>query len=162
MGRAGMDYYTQKLVETWPVGAKGSANFKGRIYNEIRTVKDITPTYINGPQRTFQSFLPQRLTRWSILYQERNTQTWMAGFSKLKGIRHRQLHMIYVPANICPEEMQSVYFMGSWHITTTCSWYNRPQWLVRSALGAWIIIHSSILREYKLCIYRCLQGYSHQ
>jgi hypothetical protein len=41
MGRAGTDYYTQKVKRTWPVGAKRSENYLGRVYNEINIVKDL-------------------------------------------------------------------------------------------------------------------------
>jgi hypothetical protein len=46
MGRAGTDYYTQTLERKWPVGAKGSDNINGRIYNNFSTVKDLNADVI--------------------------------------------------------------------------------------------------------------------
>ena len=114
LGRAGMDSYTQKLVRTWPIGAKRSENYRGRVYNEVRTVKDINADVILTASKELSShFSANASIGGSILYQERNTQTIDGRVFKAPDVFDISNCTDIRPGTyLSRKEIQSVYFMG--------------------------------------------------
>jgi TonB-linked SusC/RagA family outer membrane protein len=114
LGRAGTDYYTQKVVRTWPIGAKRSENYRGRVYNEVRTVKDINADVILTASKELSShFSANASIGGSILYQERNTQTIDGRVFKAPDVFDiSNCTDIRPDTYLSRKEMQSVYFMG--------------------------------------------------
>lgn len=114
MGRAGTDYYTQKLLRTWPIGAKRSENAKGRVYNEMNTVKDINADVILTASKELTShFTGNFSVGASILHQERNTQTIDGRDFKAKGVYDISNCKDLRPSTyLSRKEMQSVFFTG--------------------------------------------------
>ena len=115
LGRAGMDYYTQKLVRTWPIGAKRSENYQGRVYNEVRTVKDINADVILTASKELSShFSANASIGGSILYQERNTQTIDGRVFQSSGcFRYQQLPGYTSQHVFIPERNAICLFYGT-------------------------------------------------
>jgi TonB-linked SusC/RagA family outer membrane protein len=113
-GRAGMDYYTQTLVRTWPIGAKRSENYLGRVYNEINTVKDINADVLLTATKDLSSTLSLTASAGaSILYQGRNTQSIDGRNFKTEDVFDiSNCQDIRPYTYMSRKEMQSVYFMG--------------------------------------------------
>jgi TonB-linked SusC/RagA family outer membrane protein len=114
LGRAGMDSYTQKLLRTWPIGAKRSENYLGRVYNEMQTVKDINADVILTASKELSShFSANASVGASILYQERNTQTIDGRNFKAEDVFDISNCQDIRPSTyLSRKEMQSVFFMG--------------------------------------------------
>jgi TonB-linked SusC/RagA family outer membrane protein len=113
-GRAGLDYYTQTLVRTWPIGAKRSENYLGRVYNEINTVKDINADVLLTATKDLSSTLSLTASAGaSILYQGRNTQSIDGrNFKTIDVFDISNCQDIRPYTYMSRKEMQSVYFMG--------------------------------------------------
>ncbi len=114
MGRAGMDYYTQTLVRTWPIGAKRSENYLGRVYNEVNIVKDINADVLMTATKDLSgSFAITGSVGASILYQGRNTQSIDGRNFKANDVFDISNCTDIRPSTyMSRKEMQSVYFMG--------------------------------------------------
>lgn len=114
LGRAGTDYYTQKQDQTWPVGAKRSENYLGRVYNVINTVKDVNADVILTAAKELSSRLNVNASLGSsILYQERATQSLDGRNFKAPGVYDVSNCKDVRPYSfLSKKEMQSVYFMG--------------------------------------------------
>jgi TonB-linked SusC/RagA family outer membrane protein len=114
MGRVGTDYYTQKLIRTWPRGAKRSENYQGRVYNEIRTVQDVNADVILTAAKELSShFAVNASVGSSILYQERNTQTIDGRNFKANDVFDISNCQDIRPSTyLSKKEMQSVFFTG--------------------------------------------------
>ena len=114
MGRVGTDFYTQTLVRTWPVGAKRSENYLGRVYNDVRNVKDINADVIMTATKQLSSlFTVNGSVGASILYQQRNSQTLDGRNFKADGVYDISNCQDIRPDNyMSRKEMQSVYFTG--------------------------------------------------
>ena len=114
LGRAGTDYYTQKLTRTWPVGAKRSENYKGRVYNQFSIVKDINADVILTASKELSShFSGNASVGASILYQQRDNQTLDGRNFKANGVFDiGNCQEIYPSTYLSRKEMQSVYFTG--------------------------------------------------
>jgi outer membrane receptor protein involved in Fe transport len=114
MGRVGTDYYNQSLVRTWPIGAKRSENYKGRVYNEVRTVKDINADVLLTANKALSSHLSLTASvGGSILYQGRNTQTLDGRNFKADDVFDiSNCQDIRPYTYMSRKEMQSVYFLG--------------------------------------------------
>lgn len=114
MGRAGTDFYTQKVVRTWPIGAKRSENYLGRVYNQMLTVKDINADVLLTATKEFSShFSASASVGANILYQERNTQTIDGRNFKAEDVFDISNCQDIRPSTyLSRKEMQSVYFMG--------------------------------------------------
>ena len=114
MGRAGMDYYNQTLVRTWPIGAKRSENYLGRVYNEIQVVKDINADILLTAKRPIgEKFNLTASAGASILYQGRNTQSIDGrNFKAADVFDVSNCQDIRPYTAMSRKEIQSVYFMG--------------------------------------------------
>ena len=114
MGRAGLDYYNQNLVRTWPIGAKRSENYLGRVYNEINTVKDINADVLLTATKDLSGTLAFNASIGaSILYQGRNTQSIDGrNFKTVDVFDISNCQDIRPYTYMSRKEMQSVYFMG--------------------------------------------------
>ncbi len=114
MGRVGTDYYTQKIIRTWPIGAKRSENYLGRVYNELDLVKDINADVILTASKELTShFTANASVGASILYQERNNQIIDGRNFKAKGVFDISNCQDIRPSTyLSRKEMQSVYFTG--------------------------------------------------
>ncbi|NMC38792.1 MAG: SusC/RagA family TonB-linked outer membrane protein [Bacteroidales bacterium] len=114
MGRAGTDYYTQKVKRTWPVGAKRSENYLGRVYNEINIVKDLNADVILTASKELSSHLSANASvGGSILYQQRDNQVIDGRNFKAKGVYDISNCKDIRPSTyLSRKEMQSVFFTG--------------------------------------------------
>ncbi len=114
MGRAGTDYYTLKLVRTWPVGSKISDNTRGRVYNEISLVKDINADIILTATKELSSQISGNLSVGSsILHQERNNQSIDGRVFKAPGVYDVSNCTDIRPYTwLSRKQMQSVFFTG--------------------------------------------------
>ena len=114
LARAGMDSYTQKVLRTWPIGAKRSDNYLGRVYNQMQTVKDINADVILTASKELSShFSANASIGASILYQERNTQTIDGRNFKAEDVFDISNCQDIRPSTyLSRKEMQSVFFMG--------------------------------------------------
>jgi TonB-linked SusC/RagA family outer membrane protein len=114
MGRVGMDYYGQTLLRKWPVGAKRSDNYLGRVVNEINLVKDINADAILTANKDLGSnFSMNASVGASILYQGRNSQTLDGRNFKAKDVYDiSNCQDIRPNTYLSRKEMQSVFFMG--------------------------------------------------
>ncbi len=137
MGRVGTDLYTQTLVRTWPVGAKRSENYLGRVYNDVRTVKDINADVIMSATKQLSSlFTVNGSLGASILYQQRNSQTLDGRNFKANGVYDiSNCQDIRPETYMSRKEMQSVYFTGqvAYHNYLFLDVTGRNDW--SSALG---------------------------
>ena len=114
LGRAGTDFYTQKQDQLWPVGAKRSDNYLGRVVNKLYTVKDINADIILTANKELSGrFNVNASVGSSILYQERNNQSLDGRNFKAPGVYSISNCKDIRPSTyISKKEMQSVYFMG--------------------------------------------------
>lgn len=114
LGRAGTDYYSQKLVRTWPVGAKRSENYKGRVYNEFSLVKDINADLILTATKELSThFSTNASVGASILYQQRDNQNLDGRDFKANDVFDISNCQDIRPSTyLSRKEMQSVYFTG--------------------------------------------------
>ena len=114
LGRVGTDFYIQRVNRTWPVGAKRADNYKGRVYNEFRLVKDLNADVILTAKKDFSShFSANASVGSSILYQERNNQTLDGRVFKAPGVYDiSNCQDIRPDTYLSRKEMQSVFFIG--------------------------------------------------
>jgi TonB-linked SusC/RagA family outer membrane protein len=114
MGRAGTDYYTQTLERKWPVGAKGSDNLNGRVFNNFSTVKDLNADVILTASKDISaSFALNASVGASILHQDRNSQTLDGRKFKAAGVFDVSNCTDIRPSTwLSKKQMQSVYFTG--------------------------------------------------
>jgi TonB-linked SusC/RagA family outer membrane protein len=114
LGRAGTDFYTQTVKRTWPIGAKRSENYLGRVYDQVNMVKDINADVIVTANKELSShFNISGSVGSSILYQERNYQTIDGRNFKSDGVFDiSNCQDIRPDTYLSKKEMQSVYFTG--------------------------------------------------
>jgi TonB-linked SusC/RagA family outer membrane protein len=114
LGRAGTDFYTQKQVQTWPIGSMRSENIYGRVYNILNIVKDVNADVILTANKAISSrFNLNASLGSSILYQERNNQEIDGRNFKAPGVYDvSNCQEIRPSTYLSRKEMQSVYFMG--------------------------------------------------
>jgi TonB-linked SusC/RagA family outer membrane protein len=114
LGRAGTDFYTQTVKRTWPIGAKRSENYLGRVYDQVNQVKDINADVILTANKEVSSHINlSGSVGSSILYQERNYQTIDGRNFKSEGVYDiSNCQDIRPDTYLSKKEMQSVYFTG--------------------------------------------------
>lgn len=112
--RSGLDWYTDERTKTWPVGAVGSSNSKGRLTEDVINVKENNTDFLltaNG--NLSSSFQGSFTVGGNLLRQSSNRMSWDARDFKADGVYHVSNAQDIRPSNFLWEkEMQSLYFMG--------------------------------------------------
>jgi TonB-linked SusC/RagA family outer membrane protein len=114
MGRAGMDYYSQTLLRKWPIGARRTDNYLGRVVNEVNLVKDINADAILTATKDINpDFSMNASIGASLLYQGRNSESLDGRNFKAKDVYDISNCQDIRPSTyLSRKEMQSVFFMG--------------------------------------------------
>ncbi len=78
---------------------------------------------LNANKQLSENFYGSLTMGASLLTQRRDTEHMDARNLKAPGVYSITNAQVFRPANyLWEKEMQSVYFMVSWHIKTGCSW----------------------------------------
>lgn len=114
LGRVGTDFYSEDRTRTWPIGARGTANIRGRLEESDRNVRDINADLImNMDTHLGQNFSFISSLGASILNQRRDYATTEGRDFHAPGIYHVSNVTDIRPSRYKSEkEMQSVFFTG--------------------------------------------------
>jgi TonB-linked SusC/RagA family outer membrane protein len=113
-GRVGADTYTEMRENTWPVGARGSDNSRGRIEQSTRHFRDIDANALLTAQKQVSNdFSLSASFGASYLSQRRETMSWDARNFKVADVFHvTNANDVRADYNLWRKEIQSVFFTG--------------------------------------------------
>ncbi|MDF9796245.1 TonB-linked SusC/RagA family outer membrane protein [Catalinimonas alkaloidigena] len=112
--RTGIDFYTEKRKKIWPVGARGSANNRGRILEDTYFVKENnSDILLTAADNLSDNFSASFSVGASLLTRKRERTGWDARNFKAEGVYDVSNTQDARPSYyLWQKEMQSVYFMG--------------------------------------------------
>ncbi len=112
--RSGLDWYSEERQKTWPVGAKGRANQKGRLVETSRKVKESNSDFLLTASGDISSnFSGSFSFGGSLLKQYTTEMSWDARDFKAEGVYHVSNAQDIRPENyLWEKEIQSLYFMS--------------------------------------------------
>ncbi|MFN2396659.1 MAG: SusC/RagA family TonB-linked outer membrane protein [Bacteroidales bacterium] len=111
MGRVGADVYTELQERKWPVGARSSANAKGRLVNEANHYRDLNgDVLMTASKQVSNDFSLSATVGASILSQRRDYMSMDARNFKAEGVYHVSNAQEFYPGSyLWQKQMQSVY-----------------------------------------------------
>ncbi|MEO6730182.1 MAG: SusC/RagA family TonB-linked outer membrane protein [Ferruginibacter sp.] len=115
MARSGIDTYSERRRQTWPVGARSSANSKGRIVDETFITKESNTDVLltASKEKLFKNFSASLSIGASLLQRNYRTQSWDARTFKVPGIYDvSNTKDVFPNYSLVRREMQSAYFSG--------------------------------------------------
>ncbi|MEO8110843.1 MAG: SusC/RagA family TonB-linked outer membrane protein [Ginsengibacter sp.] len=115
MARSGMDMYSERRRQTWPVGARSSANSNGRIVDETYVTKESNSDVLltASKEKLFKNFSASLSLGASLLQRNYRTQSWDARTFKVPGIYDvSNTKDVFPNYSLVRREMQSAYFSG--------------------------------------------------
>jgi TonB-linked SusC/RagA family outer membrane protein len=112
--RAGVDLHTEYREKTWPVGASGSANRRGRLTTEMLHYRDVNlDALLTANKQLSENFHGSLTVGASLLNQRRDNQYMDARNLKAEGVYHVSNAQDLRPSQgLWEKEMQSVFFSG--------------------------------------------------
>jgi TonB-linked SusC/RagA family outer membrane protein len=114
MGRAGTDFYSETRNKTWPVGARGGSNSKGRLTQQKYNVSENNYDALLTANGNLTSNITGSFSLGAALLQQKyERQGWDGRNFKAEGVYSISNCQDFYPSySLSQKEMQSVYFMG--------------------------------------------------
>jgi len=115
MGRTGIDTYTDIRTRSWPVGASGSDNSKGRFLDDTYRIKENNSDLLLTANKSdlFANIGGTLSIGASVITQQRNRIGWDARNFKAPGVYDVSNAQDVRPSySLWKKQMQSVYFTG--------------------------------------------------
>lgn len=114
MARSGMDVYSERRRQTWPVGANFSENSAGRIIDETYLIKETnSDALLTASKSNLGNFSASLSLGASLLKRSNRLQGWDANTLKVRGIYDISNAKNTKPYySLVEKELQSVYAAG--------------------------------------------------